>query len=322
MQNKILVTGGAGFIGSSVIERLLNSGKQVVAVDNFNDFYNPEIKENNIAPFINNKNFTLCRTDIEDFDALTKIFADNNIDCVIHLAARAGVRPSIENPISYTKTNVLGTVNILECLKKFNIKKFIFASSSSVYGNCKKDLFSEDLNLSEPISPYAASKLACEKFCYTFSKLYNITTVVLRFFTVYGPKQRPDLAINKFISLIDENKPISVYGDGSSMRDYTYIDDIVDGIISAISYDKSLFEIINLGGGSAVTLKELIETIEDATGIKAKLNFMPMQPGDVEKTAADLSKAAKLLNFSPKVTFKEGIKKYLEWRKLLHSYIK
>ena len=217
---------------------------------------------------------------------------------------------------------MLGTVNILECLKKFNIKKFIFASSSSVYGNCKKDLFSEDLNLSEPISPYAASKLACEKFCYTFSKLYNITTVVLRFFTVYGPKQRPDLAINKFISLIDENKPIPVYGDGSSMRDYTYIDDIVDGIISAISYDKSLFEIINLGGGSAVTLKELIETIEDATGIKAKLNFMPMQPGDVEKTAADLSKAAKLLNFSPKVTFKEGIKKYLEWRKLLHSYIK
>ena len=246
---------------------------------------------------------------------LSKIFEENKIDVVVHIAASAGVRPSIENPLSYVKNNIEGTVNILEVMKRKNVQRIVFASSSSIYGNCKEEIFSEDLKVSEPISPYAASKSACEQFLYTYSKLFDIQVVALRFFTVFGPRQRPDLAIRKFIDLIKEDRPIPVYGDGTTIRDYTYVDDIVDGIISAINYNDTPYEIINLGGGAPVSLNEMISTIEKVLNKKATIEHLPMQLGDVSKTAADITKAKKLLNYNPKTSFKEGIIKFIEWEK-------
>ena len=310
----ILITGGAGFIGSTLADRLINENK-IIVIDNFNDYYDPKIKENNIKTNINNPNYKLYRGDICDENLVNKIFNEDKIDCVVHIAARAGVRPSLENPLEYIKTNIYGTTNILDKMQKTNVKKLVFASSSSVYGNCKAEKFSEDLKVTEPISPYAATKSACEQIIYTYSKLYNIQAICLRFFTVYGPKQRPDLAIRKFTELIEQNKPIPVYGDGTTMRDYTYINDIIDGIVSAINYDKTPYEIINLGGGSPVTLNEMIKTIEDVLGKKAIIERLSMQPGDVDKTVSDITKAKNLLNYNPKTTFKEGIKKFIEWRK-------
>ena len=316
----ILITGGAGFIGSTLADRLINENK-IIVIDNFNDYYDPKIKENNIKTNINNPNYKLYRGDICDENLVNKIFNEDKIDCVVHIAARAGVRPSLENPLEYIKTNIYGTTNILDKMQKTNVKKLVFASSSSVYGNCKAEKFSEDLKVTEPISPYAATKSACEQIIYTYSKLYNIQAICLRFFTVYGPKQRPDLAIRKFTELIEQNKPIPVYGDGTTMRDYTYINDIIDGIVSAINYDKTPYEIINLGGGSPVTLNEMIKTIEDVLGKKAIIERLSMQPGDVDKTVSDITKAKNLLNYNPKTTFKEGIKKFIEWRKKWKLYI-
>lgn len=309
----ILITGGAGFIGSSLADNLLNDGHKIIVVDNFNDYYDVKIKWQNISINMTNKNYKLCVVDIENKDALKKIFEENKIDCVIHLAGRAGVRPSIMNPELYVKSNILGTVHILELMKDFNIKKLVFASSSSVYGNCKAEMFSEDLNVREPISQYAASKLADEQFAYTYSKLYEINIVCLRFFTVYGPRQRPDLAISKFTNLIKNNKPIPMYGDGTTIRDYTFIEDIIQGIKSAITYNKTLYEIINLGGGEPITLKRMIETIEKVLNKKAIIQQLPMQAGDVDKTVCDWSKAHKLLGYKPSTTFEEGIKKFIEW---------
>lgn len=316
----ILITGGAGFIGSTLADRLINENK-IIVIDNFNDYYDPKIKENNIKTNINNPNYKLYRGDICDENLVNKIFNEDKIDCVVHIAARAGVRPSLENPLECIKTNIYGTTNILDKMQKTNVKKLVFASSSSVYGNCKAEKFSEDLKVTEPISPYAATKSACEQIIYTYSKLYNIQAICLRFFTVYGPKQRPDLAIRKFTELIEQNKPIPVYGDGTTMRDYTYINDIIDGIVSAINYDKTPYEIINLGGGSPVTLNEMIKTIEDVLGKKAIIERLSMQPGDVDKTVSDITKAKNLLNYNPKTTFKEGIKKFIEWRKKWKLYI-
>ena len=312
----ILITGGAGFIGSTLADKLLKiESNNVIVIDNFNDYYSTTLKEKNIKHNLDNKNYKLYRGDICDKNLLSKIFEENQIDVVVHIAASAGVRPSIENPLSYVKNNIEGTVNIVEVMKENGIKKIVFASSSSIYGNCKEEIFSEDLKVSEPISPYAASKSACEQFLYTYSKLFDIQVVALRFFTVFGQRQIPDLAIRKFIDLIKENKPIPVYGDGTTIRDYTYVDDIVDGIISAINYNDTPYEIINLGGGAPVSLNQMIETIEKVLNKKATIEHLPMQLGDVNKTAADITKAKKLLNYNPKTSFKEGIIKFIEWEK-------
>lgn len=310
---KVLITGGAGFIGSSLADELLANGSDVVVVDNFNDYYDVELKERNVRKNLTNPHYSLYRCDIEDMASLTTIFKENQFDVVVHLAARAGVRPSLENPVGYVKSNILGTVNILECMREADVKKLVIASSSSVYGNCKEEVFTEDLKVTEPISPYAATKSACEQICYTWHHLYDISVVALRFFTVYGPRQRPDLAINKFARLIREGKPIPMFGDGSTKRDYTFIDDIVAGIIASINYDRSGFEIINLGGGEPITLKQMIATIEKVLNKQAVIQQLPMQPGDVDKTVCDWSKAHRLLNYSPSTTFEEGIRKFVKW---------
>ena len=311
---KILITGGAGFIGSNLADRLLSVGHDVIVVDNFNDYYDVSLKERNVSANLNNPHYTLYRVDICGQDAIARVFSDNDIDVVVHLAARAGVRPSLENPVAYVETNILGTVNILEQMKLHNIKKLVFASSSSVYGNCSAEKFSEDLKVTEPISPYAATKSACEQIIYTYHHLYNINAICLRFFTVYGPRQRPDLAIRKFVEKIESGTPIDMYGDGSTRRDYTYIDDIVNGICAAIKYDKTGYEIINLGGGEPITLKRMIETIEKVFGKSAIINQQPMQPGDVDKTVCDWNKANNLLGYNPQTTFEQGIKKFKEWK--------
>lgn len=318
----ILITGGAGFIGSTLADKLLklstsfqnNINNKIIIIDNFNDYYSPELKDLNIKHNLANPDYKLYRGDICDRNLVNKIFKNHEINCVIHIAARAGVRPSLEDPLEYVRSNIEGTINILEAMRKNNVKKIVFASSSSVYGNCKAEKFTEDLKVTEPISPYAATKSACEQFLYTYSKLYDMQALCLRFFTVYGPRQRPDLAIRKFIELIEQDKPIPVYGDGTTMRDYTYIDDIVNGIMSAINYDKTPYEIINLGGGSPVTLNEMIATIEKVLGKKAKIERLPMQPGDVDRTVADITKARRLLNYNPQTSFEEGIRKFIEWR--------
>lgn len=314
-----LITGGAGFIGSSLTERLLDDNNKIFVIDNFNDYYDVNLKEKNVQQFLDNKNYKLYRGDICDRNLVKEIFRQNHIDVVVHIAARAGVRPSLEDPLEYVRSNIEGTINILENMKEFSCKKIVFASSSSVYGNCTAEKFSEDLKVTEPISPYAATKSACEQFLYTYSKLYGINAVCLRFFTVYGPKQRPDLAIRKFIELIEQDKSIPVYGDGSTMRDYTYIEDILNGICAAIEYDKTPYEIINLGGGSPVTLSQMIRTIEKVLNKQAKIERLPMQPGDVNKTVSDISKAQKLLNYEPKTTFEEGIKKFVEWKRTVNN---
>ena len=314
-----LITGGAGFIGSSLSERLIKEGNRVVAIDNFCDFYNPTIKENNVKELIKNSNFKLYRNDIRDKEAVKKIFEENNIDIVMHLAAMAGVRPSIENPVLYQEVNCMGTQNILEEMKAYNVKNLVMASSSSVYGNCKEVPFKENMIVDFAISPYAATKKANEVMTHVYHKLFDMNVIMLRFFTVYGPKQRPDLAINKFTRLMLEDKEIPMFGDGTTSRDYTYIDDIVDGIIRSCNYvenNNDVYEILNLGNSSPVSLKEMINTIGQAIGVEPKIKQLPMQPGDVDRTFADISKAKKLIGYNPKTSFKEGIENFVEWYKI------
>lgn len=311
----ILITGGAGFIGSSLADNLLNEGHNITVIDNFNDYYAYEIKAGNVKHNLDNPRYKLYKADLADKTALRKIFAENKFDAVVHLAGRAGVRPSIDRPEDYIESNILGTIHILELMKDYKIKKLVFASSSSVYGNCKEQIFSEDLKVTEPISQYAATKSAGEQFCYTYHKLYGMNVVCLRFFTVYGPRQRPDLAIHKFTDLISENKPIPVFGDGTTKRDYTFIDDIVSGIKAAIRYDRTPYEIINLGGGEPVSLSRMIEVIENTLGKKAIIDRKPMQKGDVDKTVADIRKAEKLLGYNPQTRFVDGIAKFVDWWK-------
>ena len=313
-----LITGGAGFIGSSLSERLIKEGNRVVAIDNFCDFYNPTIKENNVKELIKNSNFKLYRNDIRDRESVKKIFEENNIDIVMHLAAMAGVRPSIENPVLYQEVNCMGTQNILEEMKAHNVKNLVMASSSSVYGNCKEVPFKENMIVDFAISPYAATKKANEVMTHVYHKLFDMNVIMLRFFTVYGPKQRPDLAINKFIRLMLEDKEIPMFGDGTTSRDYTYIDDIVDGIIRSCNYvenNNDVYEILNLGNSSPVSLKEMINTIGQAIGVEPKIKQLPMQPGDVDRTFADISKAKKLIGYNPKTSFKEGIERFIKWYK-------
>ncbi len=310
----ILVTGGAGFIGSGVCKKLISLGHKIICVDNFNDYYNPQIKENNISELVKDENFILFRNDILKNDLLEYIFLNNSIDIVIHLAARAGVRPSIDNARLYEEVNVRGTINLLECCKKFGVRRFVFASSSSVYGGNKKVPFSEDDNVDHPVSPYAATKKAGELVCYTYSHLFELNIFCYRFFTVYGPRQRPEMAIHKFTGLVLSGKPIDVYGDGLSSRDYTYIDDITDAITGNLDNIKG-YEIFNLGNSRPVGLAELVGLIESATGKKAIINRMGFQPGDVQTTFADITKAKKMLNYNPSTPIESGISKFVEWYK-------
>lgn len=316
----ILITGVAGFIGSHLAEALLGQNR-IIGVDNFCNFYDPQIKETNIKGFIKNDNFKLYRVDIRDYSLLEKVFRENKVDLVIHLAAMAGVRPSIENPLLYTEVNVNGTVNLLDLCANYNIDKFIFASSSSVYGNNKKVPFAESDSVDNPISPYAATKKAGELLCYTYNNLYDMSFICLRFFTVYGPRQRPDLAIHKFTKMINNNEPIPVFGDGSTKRDYTFINDIIDGIkksIEFVSENKKCYEIFNLGESQTVSLNHMIQTIEKTLGKKALRKNLTPQPGDVEITYADISKSKSLLGYNPKTKFDDGIKIFCNW--FLNNY--
>ena len=314
--NKILVTGGAGFIGSHLVDNLLAENDcQLTVVDNFNDFYSPAAKRANVAAHLSNANFKLYETDICSPEDLRRVFEENRFDAIVHLAARAGVRPSLENPAGYLETNVTGTLNLLELAKEFQIEHFVFASSSSVYGINSEIPFSEDQKISQPISPYAATKAAGELLCHTYSHLYDIRTVCLRFFTVYGARQRPDLAIRKFAELILEKKPIQVFGDGTTRRDYTFVDDIIQGVRAAIDYTKSRYEIFNLGESRTVELKYLIELLEESLEKTAIIERLPMQPGDVPQTYADITKARRLLNYNPQIQIEDGIKKFADWIK-------
>ncbi len=311
---KILVTGGAGFIGSHLCDKLLDLGHQVVCIDHLSDYYSPVIKISNIKPNFDNPNFTFLVKNIQEKNKLEKIFQDNKFDAVIHLAARAGVRASLEDPLDFKDTNVSGTVNLLELSKIYGVKNFIFGSSSSVYGNNKKVPFSEDDQVEMPISPYATSKRACELYCYTYSYLCDLNISCLRFFSVFGPRNRPDMAHFLMTDAIFKGDEIKKFGDGSSSRDYTYIDDIVNGIIACLDKDHK-FEIFNLGNSQTITLNQLIETLENAIGKKAIVNQLPMQPGDVDQTYADISKAKKLLNWEPKTSYQEGVNKLIDWYK-------
>lgn len=313
-----LITGGAGFIGSTLAKRLLKEGNKVVVIDNFNDYYNPSLKEENVNEFKDNENFKLYRGDIRNRNDIKKIMEENTIDVIVHLAAMAGVRPSIEDPILYQEVNGLGTQNILEEAKLHNIKNLVMASSSSVYGNCKEVPFREDMIVDFAISPYAATKKANEVMAHVYHKLNNMNIIMLRFFTVYGPKQRPDLAINKFTRLMLNDEEIPMYGDGSTSRDYTYVDDIVDGIIKSCNYvesNENVYEIINLGSNNPISLKEMINTIGKVLNIEPKIKELPMQPGDVDRTYADVSKAKELLGYSPSISFEDGIKNFVDWYK-------
>jgi UDP-glucuronate 4-epimerase len=309
----ILVTGGAGFIGSHLCEHLLKMNHQVVCVDNFNSFYYPGIKERNISSVKNNKGFSLFKADIRNRDELADILKKSKPELIIHLAAMPGVRPSIENPFLFFDVNVTGTLVVLETMRSFGINKMIFASSSSVYGNNSKVPFSESDPVENQISPYASSKRACELLCYTYHSLYKFDIFCLRFFTVYGPRQRPDLAIHKFTSRILENKPIQVFGDGNTSRDYTYISDIIEGIYNAVTRLKG-FNIYNLGESRTISLSNMIETLENALGKKAIKEFLPPQPGDVERTFADISKARNELDYNPVFDFKKGIEEFVRWK--------
>ena len=326
-----LITGGAGFIGSHLVSKLLEEGNKVINVDNFSEYYDYNIKVENVLESVGIKDFndgreirvdelrdlkklvdsesySLKIVDITKLEILEEVFKANQIDAVIHLAAMAGVRPSIENPLLYEKVNVRGTMNILELMKKYNIKKFICASSSSVYGNNEKVPFSETDNVDFAISPYAATKKSCEVIGHSYHHLNNIDMAMLRFFTVYGPRQRPDLAIHKFTKAILKEEAIPFYGDGTTQRDYTYIDDIINGILKSINYvenNDKVYEIFNLGESQTISLKEMVEVLEEKIGKKAVLNKLPMQPGDVNRTFADISKAKTVLGYDPQTKFEE-----------------
>ncbi len=311
----ILITGGAGFIGSNLVNTLFrnNPGIKITCIDNFDPFYSADLKQLNIREFKSNPDFHFLYDDLAAITAgeLGDLI-EAPVDIIVHMAAKAGVRPSIQNPLAYQQTNVIGTQHLLEFAKEKKVKQFIFASSSSVYGINDHFPWKENEQLM-PISPYAMTKLAGEMLGHVYSKLYGIRFIALRFFTVFGPAQRPDLAIHKFIKAILKNEPITLFGDGSTCRDYTYVDDIVQGIIAAMHYDKTGFEIINLGNHYAVSLKELVADLEEVTGKKATIEQLPEQPGDLSKTFADITKAKQLLGYDPQTKLKDGLKKFYDW---------
>ncbi len=309
---KTLITGGAGFIGSHTTAALLARGDQVVCLDNFNDYYRPARKRQNVAPFLDHPAYKLYQADIREAAALEKVFDQEDIDKVIHIAAMAGVRYSLQHPDLYAQVNVEGTINVLECARRHQVANFVLASSSSVYGARSKAPFREDDPVSQPISPYAATKRAAELITYTYHYLYGLRCTSLRFFTVYGPRGRPDMAPYLFARWIFEGRELTMFGDGSSRRDYTYIDDIVAGVVAALDADLS-FEIINLGNSQTITLRHFIAVVEEAVGKKARIVQVPNQPGDVPLTCADVSKARRLLGYKPRTDTREGMARFVEW---------
>ncbi|MBN2357612.1 GDP-mannose 4,6-dehydratase [candidate division KSB1 bacterium] len=310
----ILLTGGAGFIGSHLCEKLLSQHHRVDCLDNFNEFYDPNIKRKNVAAFSSNKNYRLLEGDILDWSFVQDVFQSNTYDLVVHLAARAGVRPSIQQPLLYEKVNVQGTLHLLDLCRQYRVGKMVFASSSSVYGNNNKVPFSESDPVDYPISPYAATKKAGELACYTYHHLYGLDITCLRFFTVYGPRQRPDMAIHKFARLIYTHQPLPVFGDGSSRRDYTYIQDIIQGVMAAIETCKG-YHIYNLGESKTVELRYLIELLEQTLDRKAVIQYLPEQPGDVAITYADISLARTELNYDPRTNIEDGVHLFAAWVK-------
>ena len=312
---RILVTGGAGFIGSHLVEKLLAARHDVVILDDFNDFYDPRIKHANIADFA--RDVTVHHVDLRDGESVQNLFHREKVDVIAHLAARAGVRPSIQEPRLYYDTNVTGTLHLLEAARVTGVERFIFASSSSVYGASKTIPFSEDQHLTQTLSPYGATKIAGEFLCSTYSHLYQMRVVVLRYFTVYGPRQRPDLAIHRFTQRIYGGQPIEQFGDGTTRRDYTYVDDVIQGTTAALHYQGPLFDIFNLGENETVQLKDLIVALENALGKKAKISQLPEQPGDMPLTCADISKARKLLGYNPTTRLSDGLPRFIDW--FLHS---
>jgi UDP-glucuronate 4-epimerase len=308
---RVLVTGGAGFIGSHLVEKLLASGHEVVILDDFNDFYDPQIKHANIKALAGH--VAVHHVDLCDGESVRNVFRREKIDAIAHLAARAGVRPSIQQPRLYYDTNVTGTLHLLEAARLTGLGRFVFASSSSVYGASSTIPFSEDQHLTQTLSPYAATKIAGEFLCSTYSHLYGLRVVALRYFTAYGPRQRPDLAIHQFTRRIYAGQPIDQFGDGSTRRDYTYVDDVIQGTMAAFEYNGPQFDIFNLGESDTIQLKDLIAAIETALGKKAKINQLPEQPGDMPLTCADISKARKLLGYNPTAKFSDGLPKFIDW---------
>jgi UDP-glucuronate 4-epimerase len=313
---KILITGVAGFIGSHLADRLLAEGHAVVGIDNFDPFYPRSVKEENLHSARQYERFNFIEADIRSKDNLKSLAVDlSGCDAIAHLAAKAGVRPSMEDPAGYHETNVVGTANLLELARELRVKQFVFASSSSVYGVNPNVPWSEADKVLLPISPYASTKLSSELMGHVYAHLYGMRFIALRFFTVYGPRQRPDLAIRKFCHRIMKGEPIDVFGDGSTRRDYTYVDDIVSGVVSALSYDRSPYEIINLGNDRTVPLRELLDLLERVLGRPAVRSVQPEQPGDVPQTWADISKARELLGYDPSVTIEEGVARFADWMK-------
>lgn len=310
---RVLVTGGAGFIGSHLVDRLLERGDEVTVIDNFDPFYNPDSKKQNIASHIAKEKFHLIESDIRNLEALKGNLRDLDLDVICHLAAKAGVRPSIKDPIAYQEVNVFGTQNLLEIAREKGVKQFVFASSSSVYGVNPNVPWREEDHVLMPISPYASTKVSGELLGHVYSHLYGIRFLALRLFTVYGPRQRPDLAIHKFTRMILEGRPIPVYGDGSTRRDYTFVGDIVKGLMAAMDYKETNFEVINLGNNRTVSLNEMIETIEEVLGVEAVRQEMAPQAGDVPQTWASVEKSQTLLGFRPDTIFRDGVKSFVEW---------
>jgi len=315
---RILITGGAGFIGSHLSQRLLGRGDEVVVLDNFNDYYDPSIKERNLGELGSPDGLSVVRGDILDEPLVETLFNTHTFDVIVHLAARAGVRPSLIDPILYEEVNCRGTLNLLEAARRHDITRFVFASSSSVYGNVKEIPFTEDAAVNRPVSPYAATKAAGELYGHNYHHLYGISFTALRFFTVYGPRQRPDMAIHKFTRLIDAGEPLPFYGDGTTERDYTYYTDIIDGVEAAVDRDLG-YEILNLGESRTTSLTQLVSLIESALGKKAVLDRQPMQPGDVTITCADVSKAKDLLDYQPATEVPDGIERFVEWYRAVNS---
>ncbi len=308
----ILVTGGAGFIGSHLTARLLERGADVVCLDDFNDYYDPAFKRENVRPFEGNPRWRLVEGDIRDAALVNETYRHYAVGDTVHLAARAGVRPSIRHPCLYEEVNGLGTLNLLEAARAADARTFILGSSSSVYGINSKIPFAEDDPITSPVSPYAATKRGNELMAYTYHHLYGLAVTCLRFFTVYGPRQRPEMAIYHFTEKLARNEPVPRYGDGTTARDYTYIDDIVEGILAALDA-AAPFEIVNLGGSRTTALQRLIELIAGALGVAPRFRELPLQPGDVPITFADVAKAGRLWGWEPRVPIEEGIRRFVEW---------
>ena len=307
-----LVTGAAGFIGSHLVDALLEAGWRVTALDNFDPFYDVAIKELNVAPHLRHPHYALHRADVRDLPAMEATL-DGGYDAIVHLAARAGVRPSIADPIGYQQVNVMGTQNVLELARRWNVPRFVGASSSSVYGINPDVPWREETSVLQPISPYASTKVSGELLGHVYSHLYGIRVVALRFFTVYGPRQRPDLAIHKFARMMKAGEQIPMYGDGSTRRDYTYVADVVAGIMAALAYDRSRYEVINLGNDRTITLRAMIDELEQVLNVRAEIEHLPDQPGDVPQTWASIDKARALLGYEPATPFSDGVARFADW---------